>query len=156
MTKVALTPNQARVVGARLRHLERQLVLVRHLMDGGGSGALSRRGPAPFTPEERARMGAMLAEADAVIGQLAEDLGLPNEEEDAAARIAGLMAMTWQSLGDLRAASLVRAGPVQAGLAEVLDPPVSRLTDLVLEMERLAAAARGEARPAAAPRSGDV
>lgn len=135
---MTLNANQARAVAIRLRLLEERLALVRHLMDVNERGTLYRRDRAAFTPGQRARIEALMAEVQAEIASVTVSFGLPAEEQDAARRIVGLLAMTWQSLGDIRAGSLGAHGAVDPGLRQTLDPSVERLLELVLAMEKAA------------------
>ncbi len=137
--EMRLSPNHERAVSIRLRVLEERLALVRYLMDVDEQGVLYRRDHAEFTPDQRTRIESLMATLHAEIAGLAEALRLRCEDQDAAGKIVGLLAMTWQSLGDIRARSLRGHGEVDPGLAERLDPAVERLMDLVLRLERAAA-----------------
>ncbi len=51
----------------------------------------------------------------------------------------GLLGITWEGLGDVRAGRLRGLGDVDPALRERLNPSVERLMDLVLDLQRIAA-----------------
>jgi len=142
VSEVPLSTGQARAVAIRLRLLEERLAAVRYLMEVDELGILYRRDRAAFGPDQRQAIDRLMAATRGEIAVLAELLDLQREEQDAVGTIVGTLAMSWQSLGDVRVAGLRGHGPVDPGLADLLDPPVERLMDLVLQMERVAAGDR--------------
>lgn len=139
---MSLNPNQLRAVSIRLRLLEERLEAMTDLMDGAGHGILYRRDRPRLTGEQRARIDSLVAQVRIEIALLAETFDLSSEEQDAAGKIVGLLAMTWQSLGDIRSERLAGHGEVDPGLRATLDPSVDRLLALVLALEKEASGAR--------------
>jgi hypothetical protein len=138
---MSLNPNLERAVAIRLRLLEERLAIVRHWMDEDEHGRLYRRDRAPFSAEQRARMEALIVEIRAEIARAADTFSLASEEQDAARRIVGLLGITWEGLGDIRAGRLGGRGDVEPGIHELLDPSVERLMQLVLELQKIASRA---------------
>ena len=139
---MSLNPNQLRAVSIRLRLLEERLATVRNLMDTEERGVLYHRNRPQFSVDQRGAMVSLLAEAHAEIALLAEAFHLPCEEQDSARKIVGLLAITWQNLGDIRAQGLAGHGDVDPGLHDTLDPSVERLMELILALEKAASRTR--------------
>jgi hypothetical protein len=138
---MGLNPNQERVVAVTLRLLEERLAEIQNLMDVDEHGILYDR-IARFSPEQRREMQALIKELRMGIAEVAGNFRLPRENQDPARIMMGLLSVTWESLGDIRAHRLVAYGEVDPRLKETLDPSVQKLTKLVLALE--AAALRGE------------
>jgi len=138
---MSLNPNQERAVAVRLRLLEERLAIVRRLMDEDEHGRLYRRDRAPLSAEQRARMEALIVEIREEIAHVADTFGLASDEQDAARRIVGLLGITWEGLGDVRAGRLRGLGDVDPGLREQLNPSVERLMELVLALQKVASRA---------------
>jgi len=135
---MSLNKNQERAVAVRLRMLEERLAIIARLMDDDERGRLYRRDRAPYSAEQRARIEAAIFEIRAEVAQVADTFGLASEEQDAARRIVGLLGITWEGLGDVRAGRLRGLGDVDPALREQLNPSVERLMDLVLDLQGIA------------------
>lgn len=135
---MSFNPSQKRAVAVRLRLLEERLAVIRRLMDQDELGRLYRRDRAQLSAEQRARMETLLAGIRAEIARVADTFDLAIEHQDAARRIAGLLGVTWEGLGDVRAGRLGGLGKVDPALRELLDPSVERLMQLVLELKEAA------------------
>ena len=133
-----LNPGQERAVTIRLRLLEERLAIIGRLMDQDEHGRLYRRDRAPVSAEQRARMEALIVEIRVEIARVADTFHLASEEQDAARRIVGLLGITWESLGDIRAGRLGGRGDVDPGIHELLNPSVERLMQLVLALQETA------------------
>lgn len=139
---MSLNQNQLRAVSIRLRLLEERLEAMTDLMERDARGVLFHRDRPRLTVEQRARIDSLVAQLRSEIALLAQTFDLPSEEQDAAGKIVGLLAMTWQSLGDIRSERLAGHGEVDPGLRATLDPSVDRLLALVLALEKEASGAR--------------
>ncbi len=134
---MSLNENQQRAVAVTLRMLEEQLAEAERLMEREEQGILYRRS-AQFTPQQRAVMGTLIAQMREEIERAARQFHLPTQERDAAQEIAGSLALTWESLEEIRSRKLKSYGAVDASLKETLDPIVQRLIKLVFELEDVA------------------
>ena len=79
-----------------------------------------------------------MVEIRAEIAHMADTFGLASEEQDAARRIIGLLGITWEGLGDVRAGRLRGLGDVDSELQVLISPSVERLMQLVLAMQETA------------------
>ncbi len=130
-----LNESQRRALAITVRLVEERLSTIRDLLDREDGGALYRR-PAPrFTPEERARIDALLARMREVVVAIQEAFALPSEERDARGMIVALLSMSWQSLGEIDARGMRAYGDTDPELGPVLDPYVRELMDLALTLE---------------------
>ena len=82
-----------------------------------------------------------MVEIRAEIAHVADTFGLASEEQDAARRIIGLLGITWEGLGDVRAGRLRGLGDVDPELQVLLNPSVERLMRLVLALQEAATGA---------------
>ena len=135
---MSLNRNQDRAVAVRLRMLEERLAIITRLMDEDEGGRLYRRDRAPYSAAQRARIEAVTVEIRAEIAHVADTFGLASEEQDAARRIVGLLGITWEGLGDVRAGRLRGLGDVDPALREQLNPSIERLMALVLDLQEIA------------------
>ncbi len=135
-TVATLGKNGRHAVGLRLRLLEERLATVRRLLLEGEEGRLYRRRRPSITADREARMLALIEDAVAEIAAAADRWRVPRVEQDAAARIGGILAIAWQGIGEALASNLRGFGEVDPVLAAELDPSIERLMDLVLELER--------------------
>ena len=135
-TGAILGENRRRAVGLRLRLLEERLATVRRLLLEAEEGRLYRRRRPSMTADREARMLALIDEAVLEIAAAAERLRVPRVEQDAAAKMGGILAIAWQGIGEALASNLRGFGEVDPMLAAELDPSIERLMDLVLELER--------------------
>ncbi len=135
---MSLNKNQERAVAVRLRMLEERLAIIARLMDEDERGRLYGRDRARFSAEQRARMEALIVEIRAEIARVADTFRLASEEQDSARRIVGLLGITWEGLGDVRAGRLRGLGDVDPALREQLNPSIERLMDLVLDLQEIA------------------
>ena len=138
---MSLNRNQERAVAVRLRMLEERLAIMTRLMDEDERGRLYRRDRARLSAEQRAGMEALIVEIRAEIARVADTFHLASEEQDSARRIVGLLGITWEGLGDVRAGRLRGLGDVDPTLREQLNPSVERLMDLVLDLQRITSGA---------------
>ncbi len=135
-TGATLGENRRRAVGLRLRLLEERFATVRRLLLEDEEGRLYRRRRPSITTDREARMLALIDEAGAEIAAAADRLRVPRAEQDAAAKIGGILAIAWQGIGEALSSKLRGFGEVDPMLAAELDPSIERLMDLVLELER--------------------
>ena len=137
----SLNQSQERALAITLRLLEERIGTIRDLMEHEDGGVLYHRPRPRFTPEEAARIDGLIAGIHEVIASIAEAFVLPREERDPRGMIVALLAMSWQSIGEIDARGMHAYGDTDPRLSEVLDPHVRRLMDLVLELEAAVAAA---------------
>lgn len=114
---MSLAANHERAIAIRLRNLEERLATVDALLDTDETGTLYRRDRARLSPDDRWRIAGVVGALRAEITGLAAALGLPREEQDSARRIVAIVAMAWQSVGDLRSASRRGHGAVEPAVA---------------------------------------
>lgn len=131
-----LGTNGRHAVGLRLRLLEERLATVRRLLLEDEEGRLYRRRRPSMTADREARMLALMDETVAEITAAAERWHIPRVEQDAAAKMGGILAIAWQGIGEALASNLRGFGEVDPMLAAELDPVIERLMDLILELER--------------------
>ena len=144
-----LGQNRRRAVGLRLRLLEERLATVRRLLLEGEEGRLYRRRRPSMTAGREARMLALIDEAVLEIAAAADRLRVPRAEQDAAAKIGGILAIAWQGIGEALASNLRGFGEGDPLLSVELDPSIERLMDLVIELQRtMAGSADEKATPA--------
>ncbi len=132
---VRLNEAQRRALAITVRLLEERLSTIRDLLDRDDGGVLYERQRPRFTPEETARIEALLARMHGVIASVGEAFALPREERDARGMIVALLAMSWQSLGEIDARGMRAYGETDPALGRELDPYVRELMDLVLALE---------------------
>ena len=144
-----LNQSQERALAITLRLLEERISAIRDLMDREDGGVLYRRPRPAFTPGEAARIDRLMAGIHEVIASIAEAFVLPREERDPRGMIVALLAMSWQSIGEMDARGMHAYGDTDPRLSEVLDPHVGRLMDLVLELEAAVVAAGDDDAPGA-------
>jgi hypothetical protein len=130
-----LNQSQERALAITLRLLEERIGTIRDLMDREDGGVLYLRPRPAFAPGEAARIDRLIAGIREVISSVAEAFVLPREERDPRGMIVALLAMSWQSIGEVDARGMHAYGDTDPRLSEVLDPHVRRLMDLVLELE---------------------
>lgn len=130
-----LNQSQERALAITLRLLEERIGTIRDLMEHEDGGVLYHRPRPAFTPGQAARIDSLIAGIHDVIASIAEAFVLPREERDPRGMIVALLAMSWQSIGEMDARGMHAYGDTDPRLSEVLDPNVRRLMDLVLELE---------------------
>ena len=131
MADPLLNPGQRRAITTVLGSLEQCLNEVDEILESPSIGVLFHRERPQLKGDQRAQVVATMGELRASIGLAAETLTLPREEQDPFRRIAGLLGVSWQSLGEIDAHHLVRYGNAGPGLEEVVNPLVDRLMTLV-------------------------
>ena len=136
---MTLGPHQRGLVRSTLLLLEERLAEVERLMAGAEEGALYRRRRPALSEEQRARADRLLADIRSMIREMRERHGLVPEEQDAARRIAGLLAISWQELGELTPRRLRAYGRVDPRLEAEFEPGRERLAGLVSTLETLMA-----------------
>lgn len=144
---MSLNRHQERALAVALRLLEERLAEIDSLMERGEEGVLYRRPVARLSTEQRARMEQLMAELRATIGSLAATFRLPRDEQDPVRRIAGLLSVTWEQLGEIDSRRLGAYGSVDPGLGETLDPAMQHLAQLVLELREVASGPAHRLRP---------
>ena len=133
---MSLNDSQKKGLEATLRLLETTLDDIAAILDRDRDGilyAVRTRIP-PQRVNELLRLS---AEARALIADLARKYHLEKQERNGARVIAGLLSVRWEALEDTRPEKLRRYGPVDPKLLPELGPPIERLIQLVLAMERL-------------------
>lgn len=148
---MTLGPNQRGLVRSTLLLLEERLAEVERLLAGPEEGALYRRPRLALTEEQRARVDPLLFEIRSMIRAMRERHGLVPEEQDAVRRIVGLLAISWQELGELTPRRLRAYGRVDPRLEEVFEPERERLAGLVSSLETLVATLASDAADEGAP-----
>lgn len=88
--------------------------------------------------EQRSALLRLIAEVRREIAQIAEDYNLEVNEENVVRSIMGEFSLLWADLEDTRPQKLRRYGPVRSQAIETLGPPVQRLIQLVLAIDRVA------------------
>lgn len=132
---MTLNPDQARIVAIRLRMLEQDLAEVGRLMNSDEAGRLYRRDRPEFTRVQRATIATLLEDIRAVIGAIADGLGLPLEDQDSRKRIQALLGLGWESVGEMNTRRIAAYGETDPRLAGFLDPAVAQLGSLILELQ---------------------
>jgi len=85
-----------------------------------------------------------IAEALALVAQVARDFALEPVEEDLGAGMAADMTVSWANLLDASSCKLGAYGAVDPRLGPLLDPYMGRLAELALELASLLRAPEGE------------
>jgi hypothetical protein len=134
-SSVTLNPDQQRAVASALRLLEERLVIIEGVMERPDSGILYRRDRASFGRERQARIEATVAELRATVRAVAEAFDLPREEQDPVRKIIGLLAISWESVGQIDVRRLAGYGAVDPGLRKTLNPMIERLMELISKLE---------------------
>lgn len=88
--------------------------------------------------EQRSMLLRLITEVRREIAQVAEDYNLEVNEEDGMRSIMGEFTLLWADLEDTRPQKLRRYGPVRPQAIETLGPPVQRLIQLMLAIDRVA------------------
>lgn len=133
-----LNEDQHRVLSSRLGRLDRQLHdMGRMLSDEPPHGAMFEV-TNDFTPEETARLLALLRDARERIKILRDRLGLSDQREDMRRHFVGYFSIIWTLLEDSHAAKLKGLGEVAPGLAQSLDPEIDKLIEIVDRIKSIA------------------
>ena len=103
------------------------------LLQTPASGSLYRR-VLRLSAEQRQLALGRIAEALALVAQVARDFALEPVEEDLGAGMAADMTVSWANLLDASSGKLGRYGAVDPRLGPLLDPYVGRLAELALEL----------------------
>ena len=133
---MSLNESQKTSLVVTLRLLESTLDDIAGILERDREGilyAVRTRMPA----EKASEMARLSAEARILLTDLPHRYHLENQERDGAKVISGLLSARWEALEDTRPQKLKRYGPVDPELVPDLGPPVERLIELVLAMERL-------------------
>ena len=132
-----LTAFQQRSLNSTLVYLERQLLHLERLVQGGDPGILIHP-TRPFAPETSQRLLEHVRRLRQEIRATTAVYTLPGVEEDIQATVIGTCAVLWSNLEDTRPATLNRYGAVDPALEETLGPYIEQLIQGVLAIERLA------------------
>lgn len=132
-----LNEAQLRAVTVALRHFERTLNTVERLLAGGEAGRLYRD-DADFTPEQRARLEALIDQARQRLNALADRLALPVEVLSGRRIAAAACSSAWETLSDAAPRSLRRYGAVHPDLEQRIGPDIEALAELALLLARTA------------------
>jgi hypothetical protein len=132
-----LNEAQRRAVTVALRQFERALSTVEHVLAGGECGRLYRD-QADFTPEQRARLEALVRLARQRLDALAERLALPIEVLSGRRIVAAVCSSAWETLSDAAPRVLRRYGAVHPDLEQRIGPDIEALAELSLLLARVA------------------
>jgi len=133
---MSLNESQTTSLTVTLRLLEITLDDIDAMLERDRDGilyAIRTRMPA----ERVSELARLSAEARSLLADLAQEYHLAKEERDGTRIISGLLSARWEALEDTRPQKLKRYGPVDPKLVPQLGPPMERLIELVLAMERL-------------------
>ncbi|MCL4393756.1 MAG: hypothetical protein M1482_02910 [Chloroflexi bacterium] len=136
-----MSENQRRAVTVSLRLLEERLANVDRMIHEGEQGTLYSR-PVPFTVGQVTQMEALIAAMRDEIRRVAAEYELPSEEQNAARAIVGALAMSWESLEEVRPRRLRNYGSVDPGLKETLEPRLKHLIRLLFDLQATATGER--------------
>ena len=132
---MTLNPDQARVVGATLRLLEKRLGDIEDVLDRPRHGALYRRRAPVFSAERRSRIDALVVELHTAIAAAVQTFGLAAEDQDPIRTVIGTLSVSWESLGEINAARLRGYGGTDPDLHLALDPVVEQLIGLLWALD---------------------
>jgi hypothetical protein len=131
--RLRLSEAHERSVTTALMLLEQDLFLVASLVAADQVGiVVSTR--TRLDARQREHMQRLIEEIRAEIAALAATFSLPHHVRDGRRIISGHLSERWADLGDTRPAKLGRYGRLDPALAAALDPPITRLTELVAAM----------------------
>ena len=130
-----LNSSQQRALAITLRLVEEHLAAISGIVERDVEGLLYRRARPRLTIRQVERIDRLLAEARSSIGATAGTFALRREERGAAGEIRALLAMSWQSLGEIDARGMRAYGDTDPALGQRLDLCVQHLMDLALELE---------------------
>jgi hypothetical protein len=139
-TSPRLNESQARALAITLRLVEERLAAIRAILERDERGRLYRRLRPRFTAEQAARIERLMAGLDASIAAAADAFGLQCEDRDANGIMVAMLAMSWQSLGEMDTRGMRAYGDTDPQLDDLLDPAVERMLGLVRELELALAA----------------
>jgi len=131
-----LNPYQRNSVAITLRMVETALREALAELGRKDEGILYRRS-GTLSEEQTQQIQRVVEAALQEIESLAQSLDLPVEVHDNRAALLGKLSVLWIDLHEIRAQSLKGYGEVAPGLKAVLDPPVSRLIELVAALSSL-------------------
>lgn len=133
---MSLNPDQHRAVATTVRLLEERLAAIEDLLVRSEVGILYRRDRAHLGREREARIALTISELRAAIRSVAEAFNLPRQEQDPVRKILGLLAISWESVGEIDARRLAGYGSVDPGLRKTLNPTIERLMELISKVEQ--------------------
>lgn len=142
MTRDLLNRSQRISVAVTLCALE--MTLRQALAEQANEEGILYRRNGMLPPEQQAQIHQLIQAALAEIAELARELNLPVEVQNARNDLWGKLAIHWADLQDIRPEKLVRYGEVAPELDTVFTPPLQRLGDVIA---RLRHALEGETRP---------
>jgi len=134
---MSLNSNQVRAVTVTLRLLEERLADVEHVVAADERGIMYHR-VAQFTPRQRAQMNEIIRAMREQIRRAADEFQLPRECHSAAQYIVGTLAMSWESLEEVRSRKLKSYGEVDPVLRDTLDPILRQLIRLLFRLTDVA------------------
>ncbi len=129
-----LNPAQQRHLRTVLRLFEEDLLTAQSWIEGQQQeGALIHRS-LELSPEMRTTARQYIDQACIELKELVSALELEKLDESAAMLLAGQMNEDWADLIDCQSSKLKNYGKVNPEVAELLDPPLSRLISLAYQM----------------------
>lgn len=91
-----------------------------------------------LTAQQQAQLLRLASEIRQEVAQLAADYGITSEESNLMRTIASEFTLLWCDLEEIRPAHLKNYGALNPHANELLGPPIQRLIDLTLTMNRVA------------------
>lgn len=125
-----------------LRTTEEAMARIREitkLQDAGRLYALTN----DLTSGEIRDLLKLAQEVDNIVIELDERFGFQREVRPISHVVRAELSLLWEALEDNKAEKLHRFGEIDPHLRQVLDPPLERLVQLILTMERIADQASG-------------
>jgi hypothetical protein len=129
-----LNPYQKRSLEVVLRTFEERLRQTRTWLQSPEENGILYRKTGNVSLEQKEMIESQIDLALEQIAWLASTFDLKLVEEDIASWLRGVMSESWADLIDTQANKLQRFGEVSSELHEMLDPIVSRLAQLALEI----------------------
>ncbi|HEX2915813.1 MAG TPA: hypothetical protein VH186_33940 [Chloroflexia bacterium] len=141
--ELLLNRNQKRSVEITLRRLEKLLGRIEREQDlPEEKGRLYRFYNSLQGEPEQARLLELAGEGRSQLKELADLFHLQPISENRLDLYRGELNVLWESLIEIESARLKGYGSVNPHLGALLDPPVRRLTQLVVQMETIASGYR--------------
>jgi hypothetical protein len=120
-----------------LRAVEMHLLEARAVLDRPPQRGILFRSAVNVPSDSRAAIEWEIESALGDIAALASELALPSAEQNMANKIAADLSVDWADLIDSTSPTLRRYGPVEPGVAEVLDERMTRLSERAAALAHL-------------------
>lgn len=140
---MGLNEAQRRSVTVTLEQLEQHLAQIDRLLFHPDDGRMERS-TLDLSPEHQEQLRHLVAATRAQVVAIADAYTLPTREISIRQHLAGILAVSWSDLEDVRPAKLSRYGPVDPALVEAFDAAVDEVISGVLAMLRLCQTPRTE------------